>query len=87
MEDWKTAALEDWRVGKIEDCFGGLYPLFQFSCFPTFHHPTISSSDPFTFGSYIAPFPRRTTRIVRINILRSSHIDQLSMYSRSSFIH
>ena len=40
-----------------------------------------------TGPAYLAPRPRMTAGTVRTAIFRSSHSDQLSMYSRSSFIH
>jgi hypothetical protein len=36
---------------------------------------------------YFAPTPNRTAGIVQIRIFKSSQIDQLSMYLRSSFTH
>ena len=49
--------------------------------------PYHTSDRPNATSHYFAPMPNRTAGIVLSRILRSSQIDQLSMYLRSSFTH
>src|SRR5438132_560469 len=70
---------------------GGTFPFAVFfaapipiiTSLPVFHHGIVPSHFE-GIQPYLAPVPSKTTGIVRKRILKSSHNDQLSMYSRSS---
>jgi len=73
------------RADKILSILSKTFPVFYFYPAPCLTRPSIFDVRYSIFDFHL-PFPKRTTLNVFSNSLKSSINDQLSIYSRSSFI-